>query len=647
MKAEKAELKKINGNQEEIKRKNSIGRNRNKVNARVNEPQEQISVKKIRLCHAITETSTNLKSQTDILTEPMSEKQFDNISKPTPSKTSAILINSESEIDHVKKVVTNYVQGFCQNMPDEIKIPLLNKLSTIEITVENTFVSIKCIKCGFVSKAFAQINGNKKKWVLSNFNKHFKTHFKDLPPKRKLSTTTEITTKPNSSGNNNLLSFVKVIPFTTPSTSVLISQTENLSPVPENSTAEHSEEGAPECVSYIVLSDGELSSELTEELTISQPIPEQIESLLPENVNHAETETKKDFLCSRTTKRNVEKERGRSSAVFCETPHISQMRRRQINNYLSFNPSQKKITDFFEIVEVIERYTKNQSNLQMEFEKHAFNTLTSFDQTTEKRESNLNCFKFLDILKTTALKNSKSCGNSGNRFKTSLKLFCLYLYLIGGRLMYETLYSNFSNSLPSISTLKRTLLDSSRILEGEIQMNALREYLDKRKYPLRVFVSEDQTAILKRIKYDSKTNKMIGFVIPISQENGFPIHGKFQVNSLQDIRNAFAENKLSMNAYVFMAQPLVDRAPAFCLTIFGSDNKFSSEDVTKRWSYLKSEASKYGIEIDGFASDGDTRCLKSMKNVMELPRKLLSSADIFWPYFWVRLDLKYISDMFT
>jgi len=35
-----------------------------------------------------------------------------------------------------------------------------------------------------------------------------------------------------------------------------------------------------------------------------------------------------------------------------------------------------------------------------------------------------------------------------------------------------------------------------------------------------------------------------------------------------------------MNAYVFMAQPLVDRAPAFCLTIFGSDNKFSSEDVS-------------------------------------------------------------------
>lgn len=61
-----------------------------------------------------------------------------NISKPTPPKMS----KCESEIDHLKKVVTNYVQGFCQNMPDKIKIPLLNKLSTIEITVENIFVSI-------------------------------------------------------------------------------------------------------------------------------------------------------------------------------------------------------------------------------------------------------------------------------------------------------------------------------------------------------------------------------------------------------------------------------------------------------------------------------------------------------------------------
>lgn len=79
-----------------------------------------------------------------------------NISKPTPPKMSkcAILINSESEIDHLKKVVTNYVQGFCQNMPDKIKIPLLNKLSTIEITVENIFVSILCINFTFFSNIF-------------------------------------------------------------------------------------------------------------------------------------------------------------------------------------------------------------------------------------------------------------------------------------------------------------------------------------------------------------------------------------------------------------------------------------------------------------------------------------------------------------
>lgn len=79
------------------------------------------------------------------------------------------------------------------------------------------------------------------------------------------------------------------------------------------------------------------------------------------------------------------------------------------------------------------------------------------------------------------------------------------------------------------------------------------------------------------MNYDSKSNKMITLLYQFPKKNGFPINGKFQVNSLQDTRNAFAANKLSMNADVFMAQPLVDRAPAFCLTIFGSDNKFSSE----------------------------------------------------------------------
>jgi len=51
------------------------------------------------------------------------------------------------------------------------------------------------------------------------------------------------------------------------------------------------------------------------------------------------------------------------------------------------------------------------------------------------------------------------------------------------------------------------------------------------------------------------------------------------VNSVKNIENAFSKNVVGCNAYVYMAQPFVDNAPAFCLTVFVSDNKFNHNDV--------------------------------------------------------------------
>jgi len=66
-------------------------------------------------------------------------------------------------------------------------------------------------------------------------------------------------------------------------------------------------------------------------------------------------------------------------------------------------------------------------------------------------------------------------------------------------------------------------------------------------------------------------------------------------------------------AYVFMAQSLHDIAPPFCLAIYGTDNRFTNEDVINRWNIMQTAAVNQGIEIIGFSSDGDTRLLKVMQ----------------------------------
>lgn len=199
---------------------------------------------------------------------------------------------------------------------------------------------------------------------------------------------------------------------------------------------------------------------------------------------------------------------------------------------------------------------------------------------------------------------------------------------------YEILCSNLKNIVPSISTLNRELEETGNINEGVVIFDELKRYLERRNYPSAIYMSEDQTALVKRIQYDPSSNKMIGFVARLNTSNGFPDTEQFIVHSISDIKNAFKNESMAINAYVYVAQPLVDGAPGFCVSIFGSDNRFTTDDVSRRWNYLEEEGRKQGIQILGFSSDGDSRCLKSMKMLADFPSVYKNPYE---PYFKVSL----------
>lgn len=63
-----------------------------------------------------------------------------------------------------------------------------------------------------------------------------------------------------------------------------------------------------------------------------------------------------------------------------------------------------------------------------------------------------NTSSFLNALCQASLNNSKT-NKSRNRYTNQIKEFFVYLYFVGGRLLYETLQGNLKNSLPTISSL--------------------------------------------------------------------------------------------------------------------------------------------------------------------------------------------------
>lgn len=61
-----------------------------------------------------------------------------------------------------------------------------------------------------------------------------------------------------------------------------------------------------------------------------------------------------------------------------------------------------------------------------------------------------------------------------------------------------------------------------RVNEGELRCKELAKFLDDHKSKKIVWLSEDATAITPTIKYDSKTNQLVGILLP-KNKNGCPI----------------------------------------------------------------------------------------------------------------------------
>lgn len=208
----------------------------------------------------------------------------------------------------------------------------------------------------------------------------------------------------------------------------------------------------------------------------------------------------------------------------------------------------------------------------------------------------------------------------GYRHDKLLTMFACFIKMLAGLQAYETLHANLPLSLPSVSTVDRFLKDNEpSIIEGVLRTDELIKYLVDRNLPLRISLSDDATAVTPKIAYDSDTNQLVGFALPLDS-NGMPISFSFEAKNAKQIQNHFTNpsNHISSNVMVSMAQPQSMTIPPFCFNSFLTDNKYTSENLLSRWNYTWHHLREKGIKIDNFASDGDSRSLKVMKFKSEL-----------------------------
>lgn len=130
--------------------------------------------------------------------------------------------------------------------------------------------------------------------------------------------------------------------------------------------------------------------------------------------------------------------------------------------------------------------------------------------------------------------------------------------------------------------------NKSTVVEGELRIKELSHYLESLNLEKNVWLSEDATGIVTKVEFDPRSNQMIGLVLPVDPINGMPIQFSYMASNEGEIQKNMQKCNQSTHIYLVMAQPLKN-VPPFILQLFGTDNKFTAQNVLLRWQHIRSE----------------------------------------------------------
>ena len=142
------------------------------------------------------------------------------------------------------------------------------------------------------------------------------------------------------------------------------------------------------------------------------------------------------------------------------------------------------------------------------------------------------------------------------------------MFIWSGPIAYEFLHRNIPEAIPSVLLIRNKIYSQySDISEGVLMFDELLAHLKRFKSPAVISISEDATRIISHVEYDSHSNQYVGFVLP-SKEDGLPFIGAYEATSFDSITEIFKRRPLSKFAYVYVAQPLYEDVPPFCMYHF-------------------------------------------------------------------------------
>ena len=219
------------------------------------------------------------------------------------------------------------------------------------------------------------------------------------------------------------------------------------------------------------------------------------------------------------------------------------------------NPTQSKITSFFQIVDKMEKLVEQNPEMK---------ELMRVAQCQRREREIESICPLLKQLLVNAERNAQMLPQQ-RRHEQVMKKFATSLFIYSGPMAYEFLHTNLPNAIPSLRTVQRIVSNEYQPLhEGEFRFNALLLHLQTYNATKIITVGEDATRVITRVDYDNETNRLVGFVLSCDEE-GLPLCDSFLAVSFEAIEESFKTADTAKYAFVYMAQALGKAVPGFCL----------------------------------------------------------------------------------
>ena len=224
-------------------------------------------------------------------------------------------------------------------------------------------------------------------------------------------------------------------------------------------------------------------------------------------------------------------------------------------------------------------------------------------------------------------------AKSRYRYDKDVTDFALCLSILSERNAYEFLLLNIPGVFPNLTTIQAKLANKGfRAYEGKLCYENMKKYMSTTNSKF-AFYGEDCTTVLRKIAYDVRSNSFVGFTPPLD-ENGLSVLKHFQTNSFEELRRWFQEEDISNFLNLHMIQPVSannTNSHPFVLAAYGTNGKYTSIDVIRRWFTIFEKSSLQSIRVLGYSTDADTRYLLAMKWVSGFFSNLLNSPTTKYP----------------